>query len=120
MKLIIELAKWARGERCYVVPDEPYGHMYLLNDDESMCCLGFFGRACGIPSESLLHKLDPLEAPSRKWPEWLVSTDTEGPNNTTDCIWLMEANDTHLLTDEQRMTRVAELFAKHGVEVEFK
>lgn len=104
-KLVIDRSRWLRGEGG--------GESALLRQaDKKMCCLGFFGLACGVPSESMLDKGEPaaveMDAKSL-WPPWL-----EGSVHR-----LIETNDAENLTDGEREMGIAAEFAAHGVEVEF-
>jgi hypothetical protein len=119
MKLVIERKRWLRGA----------DNSALLRDDGLMCCLGFYGEACGIGSDDMLDTADPEEcgtAVLSMWPAWLLGfkNDSDDPDdgflrNTGDCGRLIEANDDNRLTDAVREQRIAAIFAKHGVEVEF-
>lgn len=41
----VKRSKWVRGGR--------FGRSLLLNEDGNMCCLGFLGEACGVPTDQL-------------------------------------------------------------------
>lgn len=43
----VKRSKWARGGK--------NGCPALLNADGNMCCLGFLGEACGVPTRCLRH-----------------------------------------------------------------
>jgi hypothetical protein len=65
MKLVIERKRWLRGA----------DNSALLRDDGLMCCLGFYGEACGIGSDDMLDTADPEEcgtAVLSMWPAWLL------------------------------------------------
>jgi hypothetical protein len=115
MKLVIDRAKWQRGEP---------GNGCLLRDGR-MCCLGFLGCALGIPADDLLEEATPGDVENSAWPEWLLG-DMSG--NSTAGDLLMRINDAALgsgsggsavTSEEQREHALAREFAKHGVEVEF-
>jgi len=117
MKLVIDRSKWARGQR----PDS-----YLLRRrDSKMCCLGFFGLACGLTEAALVGMQEPREvAKFGKWPRWLVEEDNADPY---EAIWcdsdaagrLIEANDEPDISEADREQCIAAIFAENGVEVEF-
>lgn len=121
MKLRINRAKWLHGEGDYV--------SYLLRPaDGKMCCLGFYGQALGVPTETLAYKKSPVgsEIFCKKAP-WLGDTE----NFSEVCGDLMEVNDSCpdnqdktrpvniVLSEPEREARLTKLFAEHGVEVEF-
>jgi hypothetical protein len=115
--LIIDRSKWLRGK-----PEDSR----LRNRDGEMCCLGFFGLACGIPIAELEAHRTPLghtlTTNRNRWPEWLVrSTPTKAVYaGSPQCGDLMGDNDSRGLTEPEREERIAATFAKHGVTVVFK
>jgi len=111
MKLVIEREHWERGT----------SSARLRKDNGQMCCLGFFGLACGIEPDTLLGAGSPEEIADRAWPDWAL-LDSEGAYHLMDSETielLIEANDGKEATEPEREARIAELFAEHGVEVEF-
>ena len=111
MKLIIDRTKWLRGEGASV--------SYLLREqDQKMCCLGFYSIGCGLkPSE-----IKNVQAPEfRSEYEWLFELfDLRIEDFSQDCYLLMKTNDQDCGIDEEARERIiTEVFAKHGVEVEF-
>ena len=122
MKLIIDRSKWLRGEG-------HEGSMLLRPSDSKMCCLGFFGIACGLKEGQIYEVEDPsslaCHSEDTVWHdgEWLY-----GPTSTrlsADCDYLIDVNDnpelkdSASLTEQEREDKIATIFAKHGVEVEF-
>jgi hypothetical protein len=90
-----------------------------------MCCLGFFGIACGFSEAILVGMQEPREvAKFGNWPEWMVIEDDGDPH---DVVWkdsdaagqLIEANDEASISDAEREQRISAIFAENGVEVEF-
>lgn len=104
-KLVIDRSKWLRGEG--------YSVSQLHRErDGKMCCLGFFGLACGIALERLTGCGDPQDTNARgQWPEWLFDSNAVGN--------LITANDEQRFTQSEREARISAIFAKHGVAVEF-
>lgn len=94
------------------------GPSELLNTEGYMCCLGFYGRACGIRPSRLLGREVPSEMPRTKAYVPLVKRDEHGYNVNTLGNHLIKAND-HFQIDTERECRVGELFAELGVKVEF-
>jgi hypothetical protein len=108
MKLVIDRSRWLRGEG-------PSTSSMIRLRDEKMCCLGFFGLACGIERDRLLNRLVPTILQSPNWPVWLV--DLGG--NTTEARLLMNTNDSEAMSGAEREAALTAVFASHGVEVEF-
>jgi hypothetical protein len=125
MKFTIDRSKWQRGP----------GESRLLNSHGKMCCLGFYGEACGVPTDDLFGLAYPSEVrrSSHLLPTWLTDvTDIDeeyGPvervedsDDVAELICLNDADptDEEDVSDEaDRERRIAAIFAKHGVEVEF-
>jgi hypothetical protein len=125
MNLIIDRKRWLRGG------DD--GQL-LRPMDGKMCCLGFFALACGYRPTEIQRTGDPEETarecgepekPTR-WPRWLLgfveSDRYDGvlqPRNSASCDELISANDSSIIPDPDRETRIAAIFARHGVTVRF-
>lgn len=110
MKLVIDRSRWLRGEG-----DED---SFLLRPrDCRMCCLGFFGRALGAAEETINDHEAPYFARGVNWPEWVFTADRRG--HTGDIRALMDINDDESLGESIRESRIAEIFARHGITVEF-
>lgn len=125
MKLVIERERWFRGQGAAI--------SCLLNEHGQMCCLGFFGVACGYGADAILDLADPenvVRGRLNLWPDWaLVERDERDLDdeyigrrafNAPDIHDLIVANDDAMLPEPERESRIAEIFAKHGVEVEFR
>lgn len=114
MKLVIDRAKWLRGEGSK--------RSYLLRvADQKMCCLGFYGRQIGMTPVELMGYGTPIHTDNEDWPSWLVER-REAPMRSTHsatCGALMGLNDAEALDDATREKQITEQFAAHGVEVEF-
>jgi hypothetical protein len=103
--LVIERERWLRGEG--------HGRSQLLRKrDGKMCCLGFFGLACGLDASQLEGNGDPVDARSDKWPEW-------ARENGPDISKLIVTND-DIGDLADRESSIASIFARHGVTVIFK
>ena len=108
MKLIIDRNIWLRGEGA--------GWSYLLREeDRKMCCLGIYLKECGVSSEKLLDMTSPCQLVEIIPPEakWLIKKDS------TDTYDLMELNDEKKIEKDKREEKIAHIFAKHNIEVEF-
>lgn len=122
-KFVIERDRWLRG-------DEENSRL-LRPSDGKMCCLGFYGLACGLSEERILDVGEPCEL-SRAFPDWLVENVPNDWNarypdepellthNTGAASSLMSDNDSTEIDDSERERRITETFAFHGVEVEFR
>ena len=104
-----------------------------------MCCLGFFGLACGltaeritdvdaptdIPVERIGFGLAPIGSARREWmrnvPEAEALFDGERKyNSSVICNKLMSTNDLNVsLSEAEREQKITALFAEMGVEVVF-
>lgn len=110
-KLVIDRSCWLRGEGAQT-------SRLLRPRDGKMCCLGFFGLACGYDREDMIDQRGPANMTDQaRWPEWLRAEPAEAPKQ--DAIALMASNDTPPWTGEKRERVIAEIFALRGVEVEF-
>lgn len=106
MKLTIDRTKWLRGAGC-----EP--SRLLRKEDGKMCCLGFYAKACGLTDDDIVGQPNPSGV-NRALPDemlWLFGQQ----NNSDECLRLMEEND----SSEVSESKISEIFAKNGVEVEF-
>jgi hypothetical protein len=112
MELIIDRKIWLRGEGS----DDSY---LLRNSDNKQCCVGFLCEALGIDRETLKGKkvADRFEVP--KW-----MTERWGPEKMIgecplDIQVAYETNDSTKLTEAEREARIAEIFARHDIQVKF-
>lgn len=113
MKITIERKSWIRG-------DQGLKFTCLFRDDGHMCCLGFLGAACGIPLEEMLGRKTPagLETDElyKLYPIGIRKIDPDGFSLIGR---LIVANDSPQLSEEERESKVRELMAEGGVEVDF-
>lgn len=139
MKLVIDRSKWLRGEGSEK-------SFLLRSTDGKMCCLGFFGLACGLTAERITDVDAPTDIPveigvigvsarresveigisaRREWmrnvPEAEALFDGERKyNSSVICNQLMSTNDLNVsLSDAEREQKITALFAEMGVEVVF-
>lgn len=111
MKLIIDRATWLRGE-----PD-----VSCLRDRSGrMCCLGFYGLACGVPYWAILEQVEPQYAQSAAWPISCVEFEDGDGLKTRWTDEAIRINDSRLIGDVARERLLVEHFAKVGVDVEFR
>lgn len=109
MKLVIDRAKWLRGETDL--------RSYLLREaDGKMCCLGFLALACGAEVDDICSYSSPKDTHNVSWPDGLLG-DMDCKQNTEVCGTLMNINDR--VSDEEREIRLTEEFKKLDIEVEF-
>lgn len=113
MKLAINRNRWIRGEGGRV------SYLYR-SSDKKMCCLGFYCLAIGIKIDQMRDIRSPYELArsSRRAAEivplWLSERFSE------DTQALIEANDDEELPDAEKEILIKDIFAQHGVKVEFK
>lgn len=113
MKFTVKRSEWLRGEG--------NENSYLLrNEDNKMCCLGFYSLQCEIKKESIsgtkcprgLHNdLGALEFD--KYPEWMKDLHSQ------DLGFIMIINDQIDLTDSEREPQLTEIFKRNGDEITF-
>lgn len=109
-KLTIDRTKWLRGEGSR--PSK-----LLRPEDGKMCCVGFYCLANGIPEAKISNEA----WPGTDWSlipsmQWLVAPYIIQSKMEQNLSWL---NDTQEITEDERELLIAELFAKHDVEVRF-
>lgn len=118
MKLIIDRTKWYRGW--------PTGARLLRPEDGKMCCLGFYGLACGLTEEEIRDQGEPKEVHSDKWPASCVHSEAmeDEPEseivyeNTSWTVRAININDDDG-PESVREDALVRHFAKVDVEVEF-
>jgi hypothetical protein len=113
---------------------EGFEDSYLLRpQDGKMCCLGFFGLACGLPPERITNvgtpenipRDRPYQTPVQVWSafqkvgEGLFRDCDPGYTLSHTCKELMKTNDEVDLTPQEREEEISRLFAAIGVEVSF-
>ena len=106
MKLIIDRAKWLRGDERSCL---------LRVEDRKMCCLGFLGLACGAVEDEITACPSPSSAVQVPWPSGLIVR----KRNTPACSSLMLVNDDPTLSDTDREAELTRLFRQLNIEVEF-
>jgi hypothetical protein len=102
--------KWIRGED----PEETF---LLRKDDGKMCCLGFYGQACGISDRDLLGVAEPSGVneyhPKIIWDTKLIEEKTGW--GTKVCDALIRINDENS-PDKVKEKKITEKFKKIGFE----
>jgi hypothetical protein len=113
MKLTIDRDKWLRGEGSD-------NSALIRSADGKMCCLGFLGVACKIPKRALTSVPSPICVHSKfqNRKVWKHLFDADENVNNSLCQQLIVANDS-AHNKATKETRIATLFRKIGVEVEF-
>ena len=120
-KLLIVRQEWLRGEG--------FQSSYLLRvTDQKMCCLGFYLAACGVQRSDLAGVEGPSALNVRQGSipnkaKWLFDSSADAAalchNHSKHCDDLMYINDDKVISDEEREQRIREIFAQHGIAVEF-
>lgn len=111
MKLTIDRNVWLRGEGASA-------SCLLREVDGKRCCLGIYLQACGVRDEELGYSESPEKIqhlPNQA--QWLIEPTTY--TDTGDTCNLMERNDIREIGEDEREEKIASIFAKHNVEVEF-
>ena len=116
---VIDRALWLRGGGAKSTS-------CLLNDEGKRCCLGFYGKACGLTDGMQLHTADPeqLDLASKKalgvaGASWLFQEDEYRNTNSGTTNNLIFENDSRYSTDEKREAVITRIFAENGITVTF-
>jgi len=118
MKFTIDRSKWRAGGTGDHACGK--GQVYLQNRENFQCCLGQISMQLGIPEDALLYKTNPRWISNKN--EQIVSIFLKTSYNyglnqlTIDAI---NINDNIHYTSSERETKLTELFAKNGYELEF-
>lgn len=111
---IVERGKWVRGGL-------GKGNSAMLNRYGYMCCLGFYGAACGLSRSQLLNTEDPHEVANSagfKRSDVLLKSGNRNRKATEDP---MEINDTERCgySEEERERDLKAKFKSLGIAVRF-
>lgn len=105
---------------------------YLLLQNGSRCCLGHVGKQCNIPDNLMLESQTPVTIGNTKirdvdrtiwhqalklWPRFLIEGNFD---NSGFCKEAMEINDSKILEDDVRESRLSKIFAKNGYQLFFE
>lgn len=106
-RLTIDRAKWGIG--------------WLRNyNTGKMCCLGFLGRACGVPSEILKGKGMPSDL-SDVYNSCYPEAFKGGKSDVTKAVELAaKVNDSECISWPEKEYRLKILFRAHGIRLTFK
>lgn len=117
----VDVKRWARGGK--------NGEPALLNEQGSMCCLGFLGEACGVSADSMRIVGEPADIDAEQErelfpPDLMDVHDMDGDGEdycTTSCFGntLISTNDDHFISDKERMEKIQKEFRTIGIEVNF-
>ena len=110
----IDRAKWGKGR--------------LHNEDGSMCCLGFLGRACGVTPKEMGCSGYPFSvkgSAKAKFPEWVRSDVTSIGSNDVERLVAFNDSSAARHSGSRRCKAdvekyIAKTFAKHGITVTFR
>jgi hypothetical protein len=112
MKLIIDRKIWLRGEG---IEDS-----YLLRSkDGKKCCIGILCSTLGVPDNELFNKRGAQRLINFELPAWLGPVTANNFMTELDIFRAYDANDQIGLPEDEREKLVAEIFARHDIEVEF-
>jgi len=119
MKLKISRKHWLRG-------NDPRGVLFD-STSRKMCCLGFYGRAQGLRIGDIINLETPAfvvqDASDKKTAEKAEKAFskllTPEGQDTELCTQLVSVNDNAHLTEDERESKIHELFSKIGVDVMF-
>lgn len=105
----IDRSKWVRGGE--------NGASRLLNYAYFMCCMGFYARACGVPTTDLLGRSYPDEVECGCVPGIVTK---KGGKSMKAIGWDLAAyNDNSALSEASRELKVRACFKRIGVTVKF-
>lgn len=114
MKVVVDRSKWRYGGDKHEDRD---GLTLLLNRQGLMCCLGFGCLASGLEPEAILECCTPSSISE------YIDGETVYPDELS---WLREiendairVNDDKDISDEERESRLKQVFAAHNHEIEF-
>lgn len=113
MKLIIDRKRWLRGEG-------PGPSRLLREEDNKMCCLGFYSLAKGATEAQIYGLRVPNQSKElcKLMPE-LIRTDNGTVLSSDNTLELMVYNDCRIHAEVTRESKIKEHFKNIGVEVEF-
>lgn len=117
-KFTVKRSKWLRGNG---------GVSQLLNNEGKMCCLGFYGRECGLRPQDIRDQATPSDVDDTRdekiWNTFLIKDDTintlNSPRDSKAAVKLMRINDSKALSDEKREEKLTAEFLKWGIKVKF-
>lgn len=101
-KFTIDRKLWLRGE------GSTKSKLFRPGDGKK-CCVGFYANSLGLTDERINNK-STLAQVSASASNWAVSPDMDE---------LYVSNDNPSTSDEFKEYRIKDLFAKHGIKVEF-
>lgn len=114
----IDRSKWLNGSISY--------DSAMRDTKGRMCCLGFYGKACGVKAKAMTgigypHQLDATAVPDEM--HWLIEEfgafNTGRGRNTPHCTQLVGDNDSDLLAKREREARIKKGFKEAGITVKF-
>ncbi len=124
MTFEVKRSEWVRGESTVSALLVEENDRDIAHPDRKRCCLGFFAKACGIPDSQISGLPTPavLQGPkpaSADWNALMKKGMSMSRVNSDLCGELMNCNDNRDLTDDERETKLAQLFSKLGHTVVF-
>lgn len=120
-ELTIERSEWYRGQGGGL-------SRLIRSDDKKMCCLGFYGIACGFKEGDLIDEPEPqsvfdgdnnTKITANLWPSWLYGENDGEVKQTIACLTLIQTNDSEMIGEVEREIKISAVFAHHGVTVKF-
>lgn len=121
-KLVIDRRIWLRGEPSGEgIPWEDSSQLHRVKDGK-MCCVGIYLHACGVPMDALsgIGAADSVLAENDENKTYVEEACWLIPSRPTDpASQLYATNDDDQLAGFEREQIIEEIFAQHGVDVEF-
>jgi hypothetical protein len=117
MKLVINRKIWLRGEGSE--------KSYLRRGDGKQCCVGIYCSALGVPEDELTGNVDATRIQKNSTlPSWLFCTpgrmySSRDANEAYQINDQVVLSDTPVESESERERLIAEIFARHDVQVEF-
>lgn len=118
--IVIDRMVWARGASF-----GKHGNLLYVatRPIHNMCCLGILAEQCGVPKAQLLEVVTPAGIdPLPIVLNFLVqksACDVMHPANSPVAELLMHANDSDVMTDDEREVIITTTLAEHGFAVTF-
>ena len=111
IKFTVWRGKWLRGNS---------QRSALLVENGCMCCLGFLAKTLGATDELIDGHGTPEEVRAIPWPESLVAQGELKCEDTEVCMSIVYANDDDGYADDERESHLRDLFARAGIDIEFR
>ncbi len=111
IKFTVWRDKWLRGNS---------QRSALRIETGCMCCLGFLAKTLGATDELIDGYGTPEEVGAIEWPESLVVQGEDRHEDTDVCESIVYINDEAGYDDDEREAHLRDLFARAGIDIEFR